>query len=197
MPRKNTRKSKFAVRFFHVYNRHVRGEAMFMDDIDRDVFIDCLQRHLSKSPSFDAYGRPYPNYRGRVRLITFALMPNHFHLILFQLRPGGIADLMHSALNGYVQRFNRRHGFTGPLFLGEYRARELRGKREILDGVLYVHNNHNPGCDCRYCGQRWFWSEGADSPGWADVQRALRLFGGSDRYLTYSRTRAKLREISG
>lgn len=180
---------------FHVYNRRLNRERMFFDDLDRDNFLECLVRYLTKSPSFDARGRPYANLRNQVRLVTFSLMPNHFHLVLFQIKPGGIERLMHAALDGYVQKFNRRHGVIGNMFNGEYRARPLNGRREELDAILYVHDNHERGCECRYCGNRWF-DDADDSPGWIEASAALELFGGYDGYAAYRQARAQLRAIT-
>lgn len=182
---------------FHVYNRRANGKKMFFDDEDRDTFIACISRYLTKAPSFDSRGRPYPNFRDQVRVVTFCLNATHYHLILFQIKPGGIERLMQAALDGYVQKFNRKHSVRGQMCDGEYRARPLIGRRAELDAIVYVHNNHPPDCSCPFCGNRWFQFEQGDSPTWIEAAAALDLFGGVDSYLRYREARADLRELSG
>ena len=52
---------------YHVFNRGIRKENIFRDDSDYSFFLDSLSKTYSKY-SFDLY--------------AYALMPNHFHLLI-------------------------------------------------------------------------------------------------------------------
>lgn len=191
MPRRNTRDRRHLIDH-HVYNRHRDREAMFLDDRDRDQFLWMIERHLSKTPHFDAKGRPYANRRHQVALLAFALMPNHFHLILRQLCPGGLAAFMRPLMSSYVRYFNRRHEATGAMCSDRYRAVPRLDARSRRTAILYVHDNHPRECICRYCSNRYYADPSGPVPSWIDVSTGLNLFGGAERYQHHRAARAYL-----
>lgn len=169
---------------------------MFLDDRDRDVFLELLKRYLSEIDRPDERGRRFPCLRDKVRLITFALMTTHFHLILFQIEPGGLDDLMHRVLTAYVKYFNNRHGTQGPMFNGEYRADHKPDRRSQLTAIAYVHDNHGADCHCNHCGHRYFIADSVDTPSWIGARGALDLFGSRSSYRRYRQARGALSEIA-
>ena len=54
-------------------------------------------------------------------LYAYALMPNHFHLLL-EVHRFPTARILQSLLTGYAQRFNKVHRRRGHLFEGRYKA---------------------------------------------------------------------------
>ena len=174
---------------YHVYNRELTRGPMFLDAEDRRFFKGLFERHLSKEPQFDSRGRPYENLRGRVRLVTFCLMRNHFHVILFQIEKGGIEDLMQRIMGAYVQYFNKKYGREGRMFGGAYRAPALPTLGDKLRAIAYVHENHNENCFCDWCGFSHFVGNPEDVPDWIDVAPALKLFGGPGGFLRFSSAR--------
>jgi hypothetical protein len=196
MPRRNTRKPRRRRLFYHVYNRARDGRLMFMDDLDRAKFLSLFHRYLSTEECCDPFGRPFAKLFSKVHLITFALMPNHFHLIVFQLVPGGLEDLMARVMNAYVKYFNARHGTSGPMFDGEYRADPKFDRRAQLNAIAYVHDNHADRCRCSFCGQRFFASERLEPPSWLNVDRGLTLFGDRPAYRRFRRARHALRDVT-
>jgi hypothetical protein len=197
MPRKNTRKSRRRRGWYHVYNRARDSRLMFMDDRDRQRFCEILERYLSE-PSETRSGKRarFANFFMKVRVVTFALKSTHFHLVIFQLIPGGMEDLMGRVLNAYVKYFNLRHGIQGPMFDGEYRADLKLTRRAQLNAIAYVHDNHGTACDCNFCGSRFFAAESEDVPSWLDVDRGLKLFGGRDAYQRFRSARNDLRDVT-
>ncbi len=126
MPSRNVRKNYRDGAIYHAYNRGVDGARIFVDDHDRDTFLEIL---TSKLPSPDA------------ALVAYCLMPNHYHLVLRQLRSGGITRLMRSLGVAYVRRFNQRHGRYGTLFQETFKAsgpHDFDAARRIIG---YVHLN--------------------------------------------------------
>lgn len=162
---------------------------MFHDDDDRRAFMDILKRHLSRIPSRDSRGRPHKNLRDVVRLAAFALKENHFHLVLYQVVAGGVGELMRPVLVAYTNYFNRKYGTSGSLFVDVTRRRLLDGRREELDGISYVHDNHGPDCRCEFCSHRFYVGDEADVPSWIGVKGGLELFGGVAEYERFRRLR--------
>ena len=90
----------------HIIIRGIEQTAIFVDDPDRENFIERLSELLSESNS--------PCY-------AWALMSNHAHLLL---RTGNatVAEIMRRLLTGYAVRFNRRHRRHGHLFQNRYKS---------------------------------------------------------------------------
>lgn len=179
---------------FHVYNRVKPGLWLFHDDEDRLVFEEMMNRHLSTVPHFDSRGRQYVNLRDSVRMNSRCLLSSHFHNVLSQLRPGGMAGLMRRVTAAYTQYHHQRHGSTGSLFSGEYRARKITDAENFRWRTAYVHDNHSSGLDYRFS-THGLYLRPDDAPSWLEVEASLEAFGGLDGYKTYlhrRNTRAQL-----
>jgi hypothetical protein len=169
---------------FHVYNRVIPGLKLFHDDEGRRVFEEMMNRYLSRNPSCDASGKEYANLRDVVRLHARCLMTTHFHIIVSQLQAGGMASLMRRVITGYTNYHHRRHGTTGPLFAGEYRARKLTTAEDFRWCTAYVHDNHPSGLDYRFSTHSRYLNP-AEAPSWLEVESSLQAFGGLDGYQEY------------
>jgi REP element-mobilizing transposase RayT len=112
---------------YHVMNRGDRREAIFRDDVDHQVFLDTLDDTCVKADW---------------QVLAYCLMGNHFHLVVETPR-GNLVSGMKWFLGTYTMRFNRRHGLSGHLFSGRYKALVVDpSKPDYLRTVCeYVHLN--------------------------------------------------------
>ena len=112
---------------YHVMNRGDRRELIFMDDADRQRFVETLGEGCVKT---------------RWQVHAYVLMPNHFHLVVETPGPNLVAG-MKWFLGTYTSRFNRRHKLFGHLFSGRYKALIVDGSESgYLKSVCdYVHLN--------------------------------------------------------
>ena len=110
---------------YHVTSRGNARERIFLDDPDRERFLDRL------AEAIDTY---------EVRLYLFCLMPNHIHLVLETPR-ANLGRFMQSLLTGYAVYFNRRHERVGHLTQGRYGARLVDADEYLLRLSRYVHLN--------------------------------------------------------
>ncbi len=90
----------------HIIVRGIERRKIFLDDQDRDNFVNRLGDLVieTQTPCF-----------------AWALLPNHFHLLL-QTGSVPIATLMRRLLTGYAIGFNRRHRRSGHLFQNRYKS---------------------------------------------------------------------------
>jgi len=90
----------------HIIVRGIERRKIFTDDIDRDHFLNRRGGILRDS---------------QARCLSWALMPNHFHLLL---RTGlvPVSNLMRRLLPGYAASFNFRHRRSGHLFQNRYKS---------------------------------------------------------------------------
>jgi len=144
--------------YYHVYNRGTRRQPLFMEKGDWQRFLFSIlylqSPHQFKNVSricagyTPDIGFPVPTEEteavlsGRfVELVAFALMPNHFHLLLRETDEGGIANYMHRVSHGYAKYFNLKHDQSGHVFQGRYNATHVKDDRQLLYLSAYIHRN--------------------------------------------------------
>src|SRR3989337_457051 len=76
-----------------------------------------------------------------VSIIAYCLMPTHIHLVLKQLKNGGITKFMARILNGYSKYFNTKHKRTGPLWSGRFKSVMVSHDEQLLHLTRYIHLN--------------------------------------------------------
>ena len=142
MPSRNVIKRYDADTYYHVYNRGVNKRRIFLDDDDYVYFLALLKRYLSENNELDKYNRIYTNLNGQLDLLTYCLMPNHFHLLLYQHDDKkAMETLMRSVLTTYTLYFNRKHNRVGHLFQGVYKASSVLNEPYLLHISRYIHMN--------------------------------------------------------
>ena len=142
MPSRNVIKRYDADTYYHVYNRGVNKRKIFLDDDDYVYFLALLKRYLSETNELDKYNRIYTNLNGQLDLLTYCLMPNHFHLLLYQHDDiKAMETLMRSVLTTYTLYFNRKHNRVGHLFQGVYKASSVLSEPYLLHISRYIHMN--------------------------------------------------------
>ena len=68
-------------------------------------------------------------------------MPNHFHLIVKEVKEGGISAYMQRVLNAYTKYYNAKHDTSGHLFQGPFRAIHIADNDQLLYVSAYIHLN--------------------------------------------------------
>jgi REP element-mobilizing transposase RayT len=76
------------------------------------------------------------------RIIEFAVIGNHIHLIVEAAGAEALARGMHSLECRLARRLNRHFGRRGKLFADRYHARHLETPRETRNAIRYVLSNH-------------------------------------------------------
>lgn len=141
--------------YVHVYNRGNRKMSIFYDENDKWRFLKILRyfndeyssqhifRDLNKLRKFDFY-KPFiwppgwPNHKPLVKILCFCLMPNHFHLLLKEIRKGGITKFMQRLGIGFTNFINIKHNVTGRLFQGSYKGKTVREIRYLQYLSVYI-----------------------------------------------------------
>jgi REP element-mobilizing transposase RayT len=152
----------------HIIVRGIEKRKIFKDNTDRQRLIERLGAILNDSQTF---------------CYAWALMPNHFHLLLKTgLTP--IATIMRRLLTGYAVYFNRRHRRWGHLFQNRYKSILCQEDNYLLELVRYIHLNPlraEKVPDLKkleryaYCGHGVLM--GYHRNDWQSVDEVLKLFG--------------------
>jgi len=133
--------------YFHIYNRGVEKRLIFLDRSDYQAFTDIIHYYLNLTlqPPTDALARTGLKYAGiyyqHLTLISYCLMPNHFHLLLKQITPGTIPKFIHRISTTYSMYFNHRYHRVGPLFQNRFQAKPIETESYLLYLSKYIHLN--------------------------------------------------------
>ena len=146
MPSKNVIKTYKKNAYYHIYNRGVDKRIIYSDKDDYKRFLGYLKFYLTP---IDLQGqtlkvppsRASNNFSETMRLLAYCLMPNHFHLLVYQTEPLSIANFMHSMLTKYSISYNKKVKRTGPLFEGRYRAVRVTSEGQLVYLTKYIHRN--------------------------------------------------------
>lgn len=142
MPGKNIEKIFVEDSYYHIYNRGLNKMDICRDDEDYRVMLNLLKRVLGSEEETDFQKRPYPNYHNDLDLLSYCLMPNHYHLLIrTKSKPRLLSELMRSVLTSYVMYFNKKYDRTGPLFGKRYRASMITSDDYLWHISRYIHLN--------------------------------------------------------
>lgn len=113
---------EFPGAIYHVTSRGNEQQAIFVDDEDRQFFLETLAK-VAKRFNWIVH--------------AYCLMDNHFHLVMETL--DGKLSVGMRQLNGvYTQNFNRRHGQDGPVVQGRFKAILIERDTFLLELSRYV-----------------------------------------------------------
>jgi len=142
MPKKNVVKEFVPDTYYHIYSRGVNKADIFIDEEDKYVFCSLLKRYLSEKQSRDNSRRHYSSFCGEIDLLAYALMSNHFHLLIFQNDSDrSITAFMRALLTSYSLYFNKKYKRQGPVFQSNYLASRIDSDEYLEHISRYIHLN--------------------------------------------------------
>jgi len=149
--------------FYHIYNRGVEKRNIFKNDNDRWRFLQGLFMfndekttanllwQLEKTRGGVTFGvlRDFLKMNSKkreplVRISADCLMPNHFHLLIEEIKNGGISRFMHKLGVGYTKYFNSKYKRVGSLYQGTFKAAFINNEQYLKSLLVYI-NVINPG----------------------------------------------------
>ena len=134
--------------FYHLFNRAVGKEKLFLSTENYLYFLSKLKQHTL--PVAD--------------LFAYSLLPNHFHLLIrvkpekelisfFELKkkkpfspienylPDFVMEQFSNWLNGYTKAFNKMYERKGGLFIDYMKRSEAEKESSITSFIFYIHKN--------------------------------------------------------
>ena len=153
--------------FYHVYNRGVDRRQIFSDQYDLQRFLQSIDEFNVFEPIGSIYESSFLDQsilskRKKKRLVNFiayCLNLNHVHVIIQQVRKGGISELMKRLFGGYTWYFNKKHNRSGSLFQGTFKAKHIDSNEYLLHLSAYVNLNYRVhqlgGLTAKLCKSSW------------------------------------------
>lgn len=158
--------------YYHIYNRGVEKRDIFLDKQDYVRFLRGVREFNSIEPVGSLYQKDKASEKGvenpigcstplrQVEIISYCLMPNHYHFLVKQLIENGISEFMKKLGGGYTNYFNYKNNRSGVLFQGGFKAIEVKSYAHFLKLAVYVNCNyeiHKMGKS-----ENWMWSSYLD-----------------------------------
>jgi putative transposase len=135
------RRNAYEDGYYHVHTRGNNKNPVYVDDLDRKVFLQLLERSQAKYEWV---------------IFEWCLMTTHYHFIV-RIGRSGLAQGM-SELNGSFARCaNRRHGRRDHVFGKRYVSNEITTDAHLLGACRYVVLNPVRAGLCSHP-QEWRWS---------------------------------------
>lgn len=110
----------------HVIQRGNNRQEIFRDAQDCERFL-ALSAELTEASG--------------VAVHAYVLMPNHLHLLLTPPDAPALSRLMQALGRRYAMWFNKRHGRTGTLWEGRFRASVVESERYLFACARYIEMN--------------------------------------------------------
>lgn len=149
------RKEPFTVdNYVHVLNRGTKKLPVVRDKHDRWRFLKILchlnDAHVSEhwidevdtnvKNGANLFDRPFlwQEKRPLVSILAYTLMPNHFHLLLKEITPGGVGKFMQKLGNSMTGHFNLKYNEQGSIFQGSYKAKRVEQNEYLRYLVAYI-----------------------------------------------------------
>lgn len=197
MPPKNKTKLYGENVFYHAYNRGYNKQALFHDNHDYNCFLYLIQKYLEpgfREKRFTLKGEEYfvePNHvYHEVDLLAYCLMPNHFHLLLFQKTLKGMPKLISRLATSYATYYNKKYQTQGSPFQDTYKAVIVRTEEQLTHLSRYIHINPSeiingqPLESYRYSSYPFYLNPN-NRPAWIKPEKILNSFASSQSYRSF------------
>ena len=109
----------------YLLQRGHNRQGVFSDDVDRDAYLSML---LDAAAHY------------RVAIHAYALLDGEVHLLATPGETSSLSRLMQSLGRRYVAAFNRRHGRSGTLWEGRFRAGLIDAASLGLEAMVHVES---------------------------------------------------------
>jgi len=113
---------------YHVLNRANGRFKIFRKNKDFEAFETILEEAKTKYP---------------MRILSYCLMPNHWHLVLYPYKDNDLSSFMHWVSLAHTQRWHAHYQNigTGHLYQGRYKSFPVQSDSHFLQLVRYVERN--------------------------------------------------------
>jgi putative transposase len=111
---------------YHVVNRGNNRAKVFHKPEDLSAFVTTIADACEYRP---------------MRVLSYCVMPNHFHLVLWPLHDLDLSRWMQWLLSAQVRRYHRDHGGSGHVWEGRFRCFPIQPDHHLLSVMRYVESN--------------------------------------------------------
>ncbi len=112
--------------FVHIFNRGVNKMTIFKDVHDYNWFLNKMQKL---------------NFYNIFRVISYCLMPNHFHFYLIIKTDDSVSILFQRLQLAYAKYFNNKYDHSGHLYENNFKSVHVNKEEHAIYLSKYIHLN--------------------------------------------------------
>ena len=129
---------------YHCLNRAVARLPLFQKDDDYHAFEHVLTMALERHP---------------IRMLSYCIMPNHWHFVLWPERDGQLTDFLRWLTHTHTQRWHAHYhtSGTGHLYQGRFKSFPIAEDDHLYTVLRYVERNPRR-ANLVAQAERWRWS---------------------------------------
>ena len=110
---------------YHITNRGINRQQIFMDDADRNYFVELVKEYKSECAA---------------AVYHWALMSNHFHMVV-EVVFDNLTPFIAGVQQTYAQYFHARHGTCGSFWQNRYNSKPVEVGPYLARCGRYVERN--------------------------------------------------------
>jgi len=171
MPSRNILKHYAPQSYYHIYARGSSKQKIFLEQADYKYFIKLFERYLSNKEQRSTTSEIYPNFKDRVEVLSYCLMTNHFHILLYQKSTDDMQKFMRSVMTSYSRYFNLKYKRTGALFESRYKASRIDSDSYLQHITRYIHLNPKNWKHYRHSSLKYY--KDGKGPNWLIINRRI------------------------
>jgi putative transposase len=111
---------------YHVLNRGNVQAEVFHDADDYAAMLRIMEEACERLP---------------MRVLSYCLMPNHFHFVLWPRHDGDLSSWMQWLTTCHVRRYHNHYGGSGHVWQGRFKAFPIQQDEHLLTVLRYVERN--------------------------------------------------------
>jgi putative transposase len=111
---------------YHVINRGNARATVFYTPADYDIFVRLIGKARRLLP---------------MRVFSYCLMPNHFHLGLKPYGDGELSEWMNILMNMQIKVHKARWNTTGHIWQGRFKASAIQEDEHLGAVITYIEDN--------------------------------------------------------
>ena len=129
--------------YYHIINRGVARVPIFLNARDYQRFMKTFNYYMDGRviTRYSLSDKEFKFNPGNqiIDIVSFCLMPNHFHFLLKQNEDDGIRNFVRKTTNSYAKYFNIKRKRKGPLFEGTFKAERLPTDAQLKHIFASIH----------------------------------------------------------
>ncbi len=140
---------------YHTFNKTIEHKRIFESYEIASKFLEIIRYYRSSSihMKFSHFEKLSPILKKmyeekllnestfRVNILSFCIMPTHFHLLLKQIENNGVSFYLSQIQNSLTRYFNIKYNRMGPLFVQTFKSVLIKTEDQLKHVSRYIHLN--------------------------------------------------------
>lgn len=139
--------------YYHIYDKTIDQIKPFKNGKDINRFLKLLFYYRSEKSTV-RLSKLLPEQKKqiinvalhdknsyRAKVLAFCIMSNHYHFLMKQVKNNGIRLMLSYTLLAFTKYYNIKYNRKGPLFLPQFRAKQIHNEESLLWVSRYIHTN--------------------------------------------------------